>query len=283
MGNYYTPILFSYLRQDCVGINGLPPLNNGIFSCVVTTVQAGKIPIIVSLTHSLILSTHSLTHSTLSMGSGASTQNLEALELKDELLSLPEVQNIYGDQFDEYIFNTLKDENSLVKKSDLKNIVDIQTKLFNTTLTKATFDVFKHYSGNTGEMKTRSFLDLCRDAKILKKAKFSSADASILYDKVLKKQRVIAKSLNYEMFRKDIVPAIAAKYDISDDDVLSKFGGVGLPSEEIFDESVREKEDTGEVTEQQSKAATKLQSITRQKSAAKEMEEMKKVSFEFIS
>jgi hypothetical protein len=217
------------------------------------------------------------------MGSGASTQNLEALELKDELLSLPEVQNIYGDQFDEYIFNTLKDENSLVKKSDLKNIVDIQTKLFNSTLTKATFDVFKHYSGNTGEMKTRSFLDLCRDAKILKKGKFSSADASILYDKVLKKQRVIAKSLNYEMFRKDIVPAIAAKYDISEDDVLSKFGGVGLPSEEIFDESVREKEDTGEVTEQQSKAATKLQSITRQKSAAKEMEEMKKVSFEFIS
>jgi hypothetical protein len=184
---------------------------------------------------------------------------------------------IYGDQFDEYLFSTLKDEDNLVKRDDVINIVNIQTELIATTLSNGTFAAFQHYSMNKGEMKKRQFTDMCKDAKLLNKSKFSNADAGIMYDKILKNQRVAVKILNYEIFRKDLIPAIVTKLEVEMDDVLSKFSAIGLPSEEVFDDSLREKADTGEVTEQQSKAATKLQTISRQKSAAKEMEEMKKV------
>lgn len=215
------------------------------------------------------------------MGAGASAHQ-EQLELKDDLLSYEEVVELYGDQFDEYIFSTLKNENNLVKKSDLRNVVDVQTKLIAQTLRNATFAVFKHYTGDTGDMKSRQFCDMCRAAKILNKTKFSIADAGMFYEKILKSPRVPVKVLQYELFKKEALPALALKFDVDEDTIMSKFGGIVLPSEEIYDDTLREGEETAEVTEQQSKAATKLQAITRQKSAAKEMEEMKEVSNEVL-
>lgn len=211
------------------------------------------------------------------MGAGASTHS-EQLAAKSDLLSHEEVVQLYGDQFDEYIFSTLKNEDNLVKKSDVKNVVEVQMKLIAQTLLNATFAVFKHFTADTGDMKSRQFCDMCRAAKILNKTKFSSADASIFYEKILKSQRVAVKCLRYDMFKKDVVPALALKFEVEEDVIMSKFGGIVLPSEEIYDDTLREGgEGGGEVTEQESKAATKLQAITRQKSAAKEMEEMKQV------
>lgn len=207
------------------------------------------------------------------MGAGASTQ----LDLKDEMLSQQEVELLYGDQFDKYIFETLKDQDGLVRKSDLKNIIDVHMKLVSTTLTNASFAVFKHYSNDAGEMKSRQFCDMCRDAKVLKKLKFSSSDAAILYEKVLKSQQISTKVLQYHLFRKDMVPAMALKFEVDEDVILSKFGGVTLPHEEIFDDAAKQGDDSGDATEQQNLAATKLQSISRQKSASKELEEMKQV------
>ena len=209
------------------------------------------------------------------MGGGVSTN----IDLKDEYLSLKEAKELFGDQFDQYVFNTLKNEHGQVKRDDVKNVVSISLKLVETTLNRAVHAVYVHYAGEHGEMKTRQFCDMCRDAKVLNKAKFSNADANILYGKILKQQRTPAKIMSFELFRKDAIPAISAKHGVEEAVILSKFGGISLPQENVFDESLRETVDSGPETSEQNKAAVKLQSLTRQKSAAKEMEELKKVQY----
>lgn len=116
------------------------------------------------------------------MGSGAST----ALDLKDEKLSQYEVQAAYGDEFDDYIFGTLKDENGQVNRDDIKKIVAVKRQLIESTLTKASQAVFDHYARGSSEMKARQFCDMCRDAKLLSKTKFSNPDANIMFGKILK-------------------------------------------------------------------------------------------------
>lgn len=88
------------------------------------------------------------------------------------------------------------------------------------------------------------------------------------------------KALIYAVFRKLYIPAIAERYEITDHDiVLSKFASVNIPGDAIFDEVLSEKEDSSKApaTEDEKKAAIKLQTLSRQKSAANEIKELKQV------
>ena len=211
------------------------------------------------------------------MGAAAST----ALQQKDEMLSVFEVKSLYREHFDEFIFDTLKDEDGNVKREDVQKVIDSNFKIIANTLTISSQEVFMHYAGESGDMKEKQFCEMCRDARVLSKAKFRSADAGILYNKILKQQRVPTKFLKYDLFRQDIIPAIAQKFKVEDENViLSKFASVKLPGDRVSDRIEKEiKVDDKVATKKENDAAVKLQTISRQMSAVREIDDLKEVKY----
>lgn len=112
------------------------------------------------------------------------------------------MKNVCGDNYKPVYFKAMHDKSSVVSRDFFIKTSDGHE--------KEVFDLFIHFCPQ-GEMDSRTFVKLLKDTKSMKKNKFSTTDADLIFSKHKTKQGGGVKVLNYCVFRNDMVPDIVAK------------------------------------------------------------------------
>jgi hypothetical protein len=139
------------------------------------------------------------------MGGGISTL--------PEHLSEQELQRACGDKYNPAYYVALQNADHMVSRN-----------LFVAAATdgpeKEVFQLFLSFC-HGGSMDSRTFIKLLKDSKSLNK-KFTSGDADLIFQKYKTKAGASVKSLNYEVFRTQMIPDIAAKRGMEVDAYILK-------------------------------------------------------------
>ena len=132
------------------------------------------------------------------MGSGVSAL--------PERISEEELRRICGSRFRADQYEALKGEDGLVPRDSFLLAV-------NEGQEKELFDLYMSFCPD-GYMDSRTFIKFCKDTKLLNKKKFAHADGDILFQKIKSKSLTASTTINFQVFRFDLVPEIAQKLGI---------------------------------------------------------------------
>lgn len=230
-----------------------------------------------------------------------------------EYVSKDDLMIMYGNDYDEELFQQLKNSNNLIKVSDLESIIQQKNNSIKNQKLLEIQRLFKLYCPN-GKMTSRNFIQYFKDAKLLKKNKFTINDAEILYNLIKSNQEYLTSTLDCVTFINSLT-LIAEKLNIERDLLITKLSKVEYENinnnknkriyqqqqqqhEEVEDEKdinnlqqggKSHSEKTPRLTvgtqsnisndEKSTAAIIKLQSISRQYNAKKSMKDVREVSF----
>lgn len=147
------------------------------------------------------------------MGAAAST-------LPDKL-SESDLKGLCGESYNPVYFKAMHDTSNEIGRDFF-----IQTSQGHE---KEVFDLFLHFSPS-GAMDSRTFVKLMKDTKSMKKNKFTATDADLIFSKHKTKQGAGVKSLNFFVFRHDMVPDIVAKMGVEVEKYIDKLSKCEGPS-----------------------------------------------------
>jgi hypothetical protein len=205
-------------------------------------------------------------------------------------LSEDELKNVCGEQFDPVVYESLKDSEGFVDREKFLTLVSGRV-VGAADVEKEAETVFISYCPK-GDMESKTFMKLCKDLKFLNK-KFTGPDADLLYQK--EKSRF--GNINYAIFRRHLVPSLAAKKEVSEDVIMKKIAAsdgpvlTGTVSDNVRfhdDKSTYTgaiakndnfKNELSEENADQVAAATKLQKVQRVKQAQRQVNELKEVGW----
>jgi len=139
------------------------------------------------------------------MGSGISIPD----KLNEE-----NVIRLCGSRFDKAKFEAIKDEDGFVTKENFLLAMDEGQE-------REVFELYMQFVP-TGLMDSRTFIKFCRDTKLLNKKNFPSPDADLVFQKVKAKLVTSSKTINYDHFRKLIIPEIAQRKSMEVNDLIFK-------------------------------------------------------------
>lgn len=109
-------------------------------------------------------------------------------------------------------------------------------------------EIFFHYSNN-GEMDGQSVIQVLRDAKLLNKLKFSTADAMLAFESILDAQFVVAKKIPGRRLNRlgtischtmltAMVPLVARKLGRDENYVINMLQRIDIPESHTTDVSI---------------------------------------------
>lgn len=205
---------------------------------------------------------------------------------------------ICGDQFKPEVFDSLKGEDGLVEKEafvryiQLRNTSSLSSNSAHVQ-ERALKDIFQAYSHPNCGLNKVHYMQLLRDLRWMN-AKFPSPQASAIFDEHVQE----FEQLNYDTFRHQVLPAVAAKkeWEVSkalsrlsrhDSAVMAAYISKKFLSHSQLDliaEGTVDAVEGGdiEVTDAQRDAAIKLQALQRKKSSSKLLKELRNVRFEYF-
>jgi hypothetical protein len=199
-----------------------------------------------------------------------------ALRQDRQYYSLEDLQQIFGPFFDTKVFDELKNDEGFVSHLDaqqhLSNRLQEQHELTLVEIRR----LFKIYCP-TGDLSNKALLNMLRDARLLKKKGFTARDSDLLFERAKSQQEIMCKTFNYIQFIQDIIPMIAEKANLSRDRVLHQLACI---DHESLDDEVPQltlPQPKAANSDEREKAAIRLQSMTRQKSASARVAALKNV------
>lgn len=139
------------------------------------------------------------------MGSGISTL--------PEYLTEEEVKRITRERFNQTQFNSFKEENGTISKANFTTLMlNAQDNYVN--------ELFLKFTGESGQMDSRTFVKLAKDAKLINSKTFTPGDADIIFHKAKARYGSATKTISYEVFKEMVVYEIATKLGVSVNDVM---------------------------------------------------------------
>jgi hypothetical protein len=118
------------------------------------------------------------------------------------ILTEDEVKGLCGDQYDQVLYDALKDHEGNVFSTDFMKIASSHEE-------REVLRLFHAYFPN-GLMIDLGFVTLCRDAKLLSKALFTAKDAEKLFNKVKNDcPEPDLRGIRYKTWRYSVLPEIA--------------------------------------------------------------------------
>ena len=148
------------------------------------------------------------------MGSGASTEY-------PEVMSEEHLKNICGDKYKPVLYRALRDVDGNVSREQFIQVVS-------DSLEKEVFHVYQLYCPH-GEMDSRSFVKICKDAKLMNKKDLTSTECDVIFQKVRGHSGASSKTVNFSVFRKSLVDQIAEKKILEHNQVLNRFAQLEGP------------------------------------------------------
>ena len=210
------------------------------------------------------------------MGAAASVDQLP------EKLSEEDLKTLCGNKFDPSIYKSMHDEDGLVGRDQFLEVVS-------DSLEKEVLQVFRLYCPH-GEIDSQTFLKLCRDARLMNKNNFSTADCTEIFNKAKNHG-----SSKFSTFRRKLIPEIAAKKGIDEQRVVFRIACVDDPVPHKILKSQTDKgsiPENGEesdnpaplpVPDEHHRAALKLQTLQRKKTAVKMADGLREVRIRLSS
>lgn len=213
------------------------------------------------------------------MGAGASTDY-------PEKLSEEQIKEICGDKYVAVLYRSVRDVDGFVSRDDFIKVVT-------DSVEREVVDVFNAFCHNGG-MDSRTFAKLCREARLLNKAGCTATDCDVMFQKA-KSQHAHGSTkanLQFSEFRNALIPALAEKRQLEEHQVLAKIAEVEAPhlhgtqaeSVRLYDDKktftgiqAHSSTPTPEQHDDKHKAALKIQTIHRQKSARRKVNAAKEV------
>lgn len=130
-----------------------------------------------------------------------------------ETLSEGDLKNACGESYNPIYFVSLK-EGGMVKRDFFLSVAaeGVEQEVFQLFLS------FAH----SGEIDSRTFVKLLKDTKTLNKKSFTSNDADLVFSKFKAKHGGSVKSLNYHVFRLEMIPSIAEKKGFEEAKIMEK-------------------------------------------------------------
>jgi hypothetical protein len=199
--------------------------------------------------------------------------------LPDELDTETIIRLAGSNDFKQELFDTVKSPDGTVSRA-------LFIKCVETGPEKEVFQLFLHYAHST-RMSNTEFRDFCRSLKLLNK-KVNVFVADGIFNRALSNG---SDTIRYYEFRTKIIPEFARLRDMDEDDIIELLSRRDLPVskppiensnpfEVVIDTNVS-KVDEGtsstHSTPKQNEAATKLQTLSRQKMAKRQVAYMKEV------
>lgn len=205
-----------------------------------------------------------------------------------EYLSKEDLILIFKDSFNEDLYNKLKNEEGLVKIQQINEIIEINNNNIKLQKLLEIQKQFKLYCPNN-KMNSRNFIQYLRDAKLLNKNKFNIIDTEILFDKIKSNQNIISNTLDCPTFINSL-NIIAERIGIDRDTLITKLSKVEYEPDTKC-KSVRSNDNndnhtnntthttsTSTPNDEKSAAAIKLQTLSRERAAKKQVAELREVS-----
>ena len=150
------------------------------------------------------------------MGAGASTSDLP------EKLTEEDLKRICGDKYEDIIYKSLCDSEGNVSREQFLHVVS-------DNLEKEVFHVYQSFCPH-GDIDSRTFVKLCKDAKLTNKKNFTVTDCDLMFQKAKSQSGVTTKTLNYSTFRQNLVEEIAKKKSMEATQILTKIARVEGPT-----------------------------------------------------
>jgi len=129
-----------------------------------------------------------------------------------ELLNENDFKNICGSDYNPIYYSTLKNIDGNVLR-------DFLILISSNSIEKEVFQLYLSFTSN-GELDSKTFIKILKDTKSLNKNNFTSGDADLIFQKY--KTKTGLKTLNYNIFRNNMIPDIVQKKGIDIDGYLRK-------------------------------------------------------------
>ena len=149
------------------------------------------------------------------MGSGVSS-------LPDKL-NEDDLKTVCGEEYDPAIYTSLEKEGVVDRNKFLS--------ISSNGEEREVFTLYRSYATSDGKITQGSFIDLCRDTKLLhKSSQFSLSQSSSTFEDNAGDTHTSdsAKTVNYELFRFEILPVVADKKGMSLQDLVQKLSRVDV-------------------------------------------------------
>jgi hypothetical protein len=152
------------------------------------------------------------------MGSGASSL--------PERLDKTEVKTLCGEDYDTVVYSTLQNKEGVVERDRFLSLSSDRAE-------REVFQLYRSYATSDGRINQGSFVDLCRDTKLLhKNSGFSSSQSSVTFDDVVHAEDDAdpksGKFVNYQSFRFELLPVVADKKGMAVEDLVRKLSRVDV-------------------------------------------------------
>jgi hypothetical protein len=143
-----------------------------------------------------------------------------------EYVTKEDLQVMYGEAFDEELYEQLKDPASgLVKISSLEQVIEQKKIDIKNQKLLEIQKLFKCYCPN-GKMTSRNFIQYLRDAKLFKKSKFIVPDAEIVFNNIKATQETISTTLDCVTFISDGLTILAERLGMDREELITKLSRV---------------------------------------------------------
>jgi hypothetical protein len=123
------------------------------------------------------------------------------------------VKQLSGDRFDKGAFDQLKNDEGFISREQFLAAVAV------TNVEKEAFSSFLRFCPS-GEMDSKTFAKICKDAKLIDTKTFTGGDADLVFAKA-KARRASGKSINYDAFRQVAINGIAEKKGVDETAILT--------------------------------------------------------------
>ena len=198
-----------------------------------------------------------------------------------------EIRAIFQDEFDQAVYDQLKDANGWVNRDALVQTLQQKKQDEKEIEIREVYKLFMGYSPS-GDMNCRAFTLFIKDAKLLRKKTFTTPDANILFERAKVQQGAAqdssSKTLHFPGFMKVAVPMIAEKIGLSTEATVHKLARVEHKAVSAAEAAAKAsadpqsgKETGSTIQTPEDAAAVKLQRIARGKLAQKHAHAIKQV------
>lgn len=159
------------------------------------------------------------------MGSGSSILSPEEdssfqslLENAPERLDEEDFKNLCGDEFNRTLYLSLQND-GYVDKNELLSVSCGEE--------REVYQLYRSYASEEGTLSQKSFNRLCRDSKLFSKSGgYAISDSSITFEEGMSSSP--SSLVNYETFRKNMLPAIASKKGVQLEDLVKRLSQVDV-------------------------------------------------------
>jgi hypothetical protein len=143
-----------------------------------------------------------------------------------EYVSKEDLLVMYGEAFDEELYEQIKDPSTgFVQVLKLEKIIEQKKIEIKNQKLQEIQRLFKCYCPN-GKMTSRNFIQYLRDAKLLKKNKFTAPDAAIVYNNIKSAQETISTTLDCITFITSGLTILAERLEMDREELLTKLSRV---------------------------------------------------------